>query len=162
MIRSARADDLPAIVSIYNHYVRETPITFDLDETSLEKRRSWYEQFSEGARYQLLVSERDGIVEGYAHSTPFRPKRAYRRSVETTVYLSPTAMGQGAGSALLAELLSRLKDAKVHRAYAIITLPNVGSVRLHEKFGYRYLMTLSEVGHKFGRYWDTQWMERKF
>ena len=95
MIRTAHTDDLPAIVSIYNHYVRETPITFDLEETSLEKRLSWYEQFSEAERYQLVVSEHGGTIDGYAHSTPFRPKPAYRRSVETTVYLSPTAMGQG-------------------------------------------------------------------
>ena len=162
MIRPACASDLPALVDIYNHYVRETPITFDIEEASVDGRRVWFEQFAPEGRHQLIVSEQKGQLAGYAHSTAFRPKPAYRRSVETTVYLEPSFMGQGTGSALLAELLARLDAAQAHRAYAIITLPNEASIRVHEKLGYRHLMTLSEVGHKFGRYWDTRWMERKF
>ena len=78
------------------------------------------------------------------------------------MYLDAGFQGQGIGSTLLAGLIERLETVHVHRAYAIITLPNEASVRLHAKFGYRELMALSEVGHKFGRYWDTQWMERRF
>ena len=160
MIRLAKPSDLPAVVEIYNHYVRETAITFDLEETSLAERQAWFEQFGPEGRHQLIVCEEQGVVTGYAHSTAFRPKPAYRRSVETTVYLAPGASGQGYGSSLLAELITRLEAAQTHRAFAIITLPNEASVRVHEKQGYRQLTTLSEVGHKFGRYWDTLWMER--
>ncbi len=149
-------------MDIYNHYVRETPITFDVEETSIEARRVWFGQFDTTGRSQLIVCEEDGQIAGYAHSTPFRPKPAYRRSVETTIYMNPESQGRGNGSALLADLISRLEAVRVHRAYAIITLPNDASIRLHEKFGYQHLMALSEVGHKFERYWDTQWMERKF
>ncbi len=159
MIRSAVEYDLPELLAIYNHYVRETPITFDLEEISLEARRTWFKQFGTEGRHQLLVAEVDGRIIGYAHSTAFRPKPAYQRSVETTLYLLPVHQGAGKGSALLSALLERLRAAKTHRAYAIITLPNEASVRLHAKLGYQPLMTLSEVGHKFGRYWDTQWME---
>ncbi len=159
MIRSAVEDDLPDLLAIYNHYVRETPITFDLEEVSLEARRGWFKQFGTEGRHQLLAIEEGGQILGYAHSTAFRPKPAYQRSVETTVYLLPAHQGAGRGSALLSALLGRLRAAKTHRAYAIITLPNDASVRLHEKFGYQSLMALSEVGYKFGRYWDTQWME---
>lgn len=161
MIRNAQQSDLPALVDIYNHYVRETPITFDLEETTVEARRAWFEQFSAQGRHQLMVDDEDGQITGYAHSTAFRPKPAYRRSVETTVYLDPAHMGKGRGSALLGALIDQLRTAGAHRAYAIITLPNEASIRLHEKFGYAPLMALSEVGHKFGRYWDTQWMECK-
>lgn len=162
VIRSAHPEDLPALVAIYNHYVRETPITFDIEEVTVGARRAWFEQFSPEGRHQLIVCEQDGQVAGYAHATAFRPKPAYRRSVETTVYLDPAFTGRGNGKALLADLITRLNAAGVHRAYAIITLPNDASIHVHEKFGYRHLMALSEVGHKFGRYWDTQWMERKF
>jgi len=162
MIRSAKVSDLPALVDIYNHYVRETAITFDIEETSIDARRSWFEQFGPEGRHQLIVCKKEGHLAGYAHSTAFRPKPAYRRSVETTVYLAPASKSQGHGRALLADLVARLEAAHVHRAYAIVTLPNEVSIRVHEKFGYHHLMTLSEVGHKFGRYWDTRWMERKF
>ncbi len=161
MIRNAQISDLPDLVGIYNHYVRETPITFDLEETSVEARRAWFEQFGAEGRHQVIVLEDEGQITGYAHSTAFRPKPAYRRSVETTVYLDPAHMGQSRGSALLGGLIDRLRVAQAHRAYAIITLPNEASIRLHRKFGYEPLMALSEVGHKFGRYWDTQWMECK-
>ncbi|MEM8688247.1 MAG: N-acetyltransferase family protein [Pseudomonadota bacterium] len=159
MIRSALEEDLPDLLAIYNHYVRETPITFDLEEVSFDARRTWFKQFATEGRHQLLVAEENGRILGYAHSTAFRPKPAYQRSVETTVYLLAAHQGAGRGSALLRELLKRLRDAQTHRAYAIITLPNDASIRLHEKLGYQPLMALSEVGHKFGRYWDTQWME---
>ncbi|NNF77750.1 MAG: GNAT family N-acetyltransferase, partial [Rhizobiales bacterium] len=87
MIRSAQISDLPALVEIYNYYVRETAITFDVEETSIDARRSWFERFGPDERHQLIVCEKEGHLAGYAHSTAFRPKPAYRRSVETTVYL---------------------------------------------------------------------------
>ncbi len=124
MIRFARNSDLPALVDIYNHYVRETPITFDIEETTLAARQTWFSQFEENSRAQLIVCEEEGGIVGYAHSTAFRPKPAYRRSVETTVYMRPASQRRGNGSALLADLMAKLSAARVHRAYAIITLPN--------------------------------------
>lgn len=162
MIRTATRADLPALLDIYNHYVRETPITFDLEEATVAARRKWFDQFEVCDRHQLLVACQNSEIVGYAHSTAFRPKAAYRRSVETTIYMTPKRSGRGIGHTLLANLIAKLEASNVHRAYAIITLPNDASIHLHEKLGYEQLMVLSEVGHKFGRYWDTCWMERKF
>ncbi len=161
-IRNGQIGDLPGIVGIYNHYVRETPITFDIDETTVEARAAWFEQFSEAGRHQVLVCLEDGKLTGYAHANPFRPKAAYAESVETTIYMASDRHGRGAGTALLGTLLARVTDAGVHRAYAIITTPNPASIRLHENLGYEALMVLSEVGRKFDRFWDTQWMEKRF
>ena len=98
---------------------------------------------------------------GYACSGPFRPKPAYRSSVETSVYLEPGSRGRGLGKALLAQLLRALEDEpEAHRAYAGIVLPGEASVRLHESLGYVRVAHYHEVGYKLGRFLDVAWYER--
>jgi phosphinothricin acetyltransferase len=105
---------------------------------------------------------RDEAVLGWASSTRLRPKPAYDRSVETTVYLDPDATGCGLGRLLYDRLLGELEAAGVHRAYAVIALPNPVSVAFHERYGYRRVGLFEEVGYKFDRYWDVAWYERPF
>jgi phosphinothricin acetyltransferase len=160
VIRAARADDLPALTEIYNHYVRETPITFDVEPYSIEARRPWLEQFSASGPHRLLVWEQAGRVIGYTSSARFRVKRAYETSVETSIYLAPDAAGNGLGSALYAELFAQLRGEDLHRAYGGVTLPNPASVALHRRFGFRSIGIYREVGRKLGRYWDVEWFEK--
>jgi phosphinothricin acetyltransferase len=149
VVRRGKESDLSALLTIYNHYIRTTPFTFDLSPVMLEERRSWMAQFQQTGPYQLFVAENvDGLL-GYACSGPFRPKAAYASSVETSVYLVPTVLGRGLGFLLMERLLSELRSAPVHRAYALITTPNPTSERLHAHFGYRLAGTLSESGRKF-------------
>lgn len=160
-IRFARADDLPALVAIYNHYIKTTPITFDTTPFSAHERQSWFDGFSEDGPYRLLVAVMDDRVAGYASSSEFKGRAAYDTSVETTVYLDPGATGAGIGTALYGELIGMLVDDKrLHRAYGVIALPNEASVALHQKFGFVKVGTLNEVGLKFGRYWDVAWFEK--
>ncbi len=159
-IRPACLEDLEALTELYNHYVRETPITFDIEPFTPERRRPWLEQFAEAGRHRLLVAEASGGLVGYATTAPFRAKAAYETSVETTVYLAPGAKGRGIGSRLYDALFKAIAVEELHRAYAGITLPNPESIALHEKFGFRSLGVYHEVGHKFGRYWDVEWFER--
>ncbi len=160
--RMATEADQAAIVAIYNHYVVNTPITFDLDACTVESRRPWFAQFQTPGRYQLLVAEDAGSVIGYAASMPFRNKAAFDPSVETTVYLRPNATGAGLGARLYAALFDRLGREDVHRAYAGITLPNAASVALHKRFDFRLVGEFSEAGRKLGRYWDVAWYEKRF
>ncbi|MEE8557180.1 MAG: N-acetyltransferase family protein [Myxococcota bacterium] len=159
-IRPARYDDLDALNGIYNHYVVETSITFDVEPISVERRRSWFEQFSEKGRHRLLVCTRGGKVVGYTASMRFRPKPAYETSVETTVYLDPTAKGQGLGTRLYVALFEALAGEDLHGAYAGVTCPNPASVALHRRFGFRSIGLYQEVGRKFGKYWDVEWFEK--
>ena len=162
-LRNGTSSDLPDMVEIYNHYVRETAITFDIEPATLDSRQTWFAQFVDVGPHQLIVAEEEGEVLGYASAAAFRTKPAYARSVEVTIYLKPGVEGRGLGGALYRELFARLsKTGAVHRAYAVIALPNDASVALHERMGFQRLHTLSEVGHKFGRYWDTLWMEKRF
>ncbi len=88
-IRLPKDADVPALKDIYDHYIRETPITFDLEDCSLDERRRWLAGFAERGRYRLLVAEENGRVLGWACSRRFRDKAAYEPSVEASVYLAP-------------------------------------------------------------------------
>ncbi|MFG2815494.1 GNAT family N-acetyltransferase [Streptomyces sp. NPDC048410] len=161
-VRPGSEADLDALTTLYNHYVRETAITFDTAVLTPMERRPWLLSHPEDGPHRLLVATDAGSAEilGYATSGPHRPKAAYATSVETSVYLAPDATGRGVGSLLYEALFTALADEDVHRAYAGITQPNEASTRLHERFGFRHLGTFGEVGRKFGRYWDVAWYQK--
>ncbi len=160
-VRAARLDDLPRLTEIYNHYVLETPITFDLEPYTVEERRPWFEQFSTSGRHRLFVAEQDGVVLGYAGSHQFRTRKAYDTTVEVTVYCAPEATGRGIGSALYATLFEAIDGEDVRVAIAGMTVPNDASLALHEKFGFTEAGLMHEVGRKFDRYWDVAWYEKQ-
>jgi phosphinothricin acetyltransferase len=166
-VRPGREEDLEALTELYNHYVRETPITFDLEPLTPEQRRPWLVSHPEDGPYRLLVAcEAIGGLSpcrilGYATSSPFRPKAAYATSVEVTVYLAPDAGGQGIGTLLYEALFEALSAEDLHRAYAGVAQPNEASERLHARFGFRPVGVYREVGRKFGRYWDVAWYEKE-
>ncbi len=159
-VRPAIRDDLPRLTEIYNHYVVNTPITFDIETYTVEGRQSWFDQFGERGRYRLIVVEEDGLVLGYAGTTRFRPKAAYETTVETTIYCAQEAMGKKIGSRLYSALFETLKDEDINRYVAGYTLPNAASAALHERFGFMPIGIFTQVGRKFGRYWDVAWSER--
>lgn len=166
-VRPGVESDLDALTDIYNHYVRETPITFDTVPFTPEERRPWLLSHPEDGPYRLKVAVGGTFqgnsqrILGYATSSPYRAKPAYSTSVEVTVYLAPDAGGRGIGTLLYKALFEALAGEDVHRAYAGIAQPNEASTRLHERFGFRYIGTHREVGRKFGRYWDVAWHERE-
>lgn len=160
-IRPARSEDLHALVTIYNHYVTETHVTFDTEPFAINERIQWFNQFAESGRYRLLIAAAGDEILGYASSTAFKPRAAYNPSVETTIYLDPGHTGEGIGCQLYGELVDQLiADASVHRAYGGIALPNDASVALHRKLGFRHVGSYHEVGFKFGKYWDVDWFEK--
>jgi len=159
-IRHAVEADRQQIVDLYNSYVRETAITFDVEPYTVDTRRSWFEQFGDTGPHQLLVADDGGRVLGYAGTMAYRPKAAYAQSVETTIYLRQDAGGQGLGGKLYEALFAALRDAPVHRLLAGMTLPNEASDALHRKLGFELCGFYREVGFKFGRYWDVQWYDR--
>jgi phosphinothricin acetyltransferase len=159
-IRGARETDLERLTQIYNYYVVNTPITFDLEPFSVAERREWFRHYATSGPHRLLIAEADGLVVGYVTSSRFRPKAAYATSVETSIYLAPETTGQGMGTALYAALFAALAEEDLHRAYAGITLPNPISMALHKRFGFRSIGVYCEVGRKFGKYWDVEWFEK--
>jgi phosphinothricin acetyltransferase len=159
-IRPTRLDDLPRLTEIYNHYVLHSPATFDLEPKTVEQRREWFAQFSTTGRHRLLVAEEAGLVLGYAGTMRWRPKPAYGTTVETTIYCAPESVGKGVGARLYNALFEALSGENIHRIVAGYVPPNAASGGLHERLGFKPVGTFSEVGYKFGQYWDVCWLER--
>jgi phosphinothricin acetyltransferase len=159
-IRTAQREDLARINEIYNYYVVNTAVTFDVEPYTMERREAWFSQFATTGRHRLLVAEENEVVIGYAGTTRFRPKAAYETTVETTVYCAPEAVGKGIGKRLYAELFASLKGEDIHRFVAGYALPNVATEALHRRFGFEVVGVFRENGRKFGKYWDVCWVER--
>jgi phosphinothricin acetyltransferase len=161
LIRNGCEDDLVQLNDVYNHYVRDTHITFDIQPITMERRAEWFGHYNVVGRHRLLVAVADDGLLGYASSSPYRPKAAYDTSIETSIYLAPSAIGRSIGTALYSRLFEELDGEDVHRAYGGIALPNPASIALHERFGFTRVGTYTEQGRKFGRYWDVAWYEKR-
>jgi phosphinothricin acetyltransferase len=160
-IRPAREEDLPRLTEIYNRYVVNSYVTFDLEPVTLEERKQWFSQFSPAGPHRLLVAEEAGIIVGYTGSFRFRTRCAYEGTIETTVYCDPEAVGRGIGSLLYRHLFEELRGEDLHVAIGAIAVPNEPSVALHERFGFVLAGVTHEVGRKFDRFWDVAWYEKR-
>jgi phosphinothricin acetyltransferase len=153
-IRRAESGDLPALRDIYNHYVLNTSVTFDIEPRTLEQRQVWFDGFAPTGRYQCFAATKQGRAIGWASSHAYNERAAYATTVYTSVYLTPEACGQGLGRRLYTTLFEALKKEDIHRVLAAITVPNEPSVRLHQTFGFEQAGVYREIGRKFGRFWD--------
>jgi phosphinothricin acetyltransferase len=161
VIRRIAQADLSALLDIYNYYVVNTPITFDIEPRTLAQRQEWLDQFADSGRHQCFVAVAENKPIAWACSAKFKEKEAYVTSVETSVYCAPGYTGRGIGRQLCAVLFEALAGEDVHRAYGGITLPNEASIRLHVAMGFRPIGTQRQVGRKFGRFWDVALYERE-
>jgi len=159
-IRAASAVDVPRLTEIYNHYIVHSHATFDIEPVTIEQRREWLSHYAPRGPYRLFVAVEEGVVYGFASSSPHRARAAYATTVETSVYCDPERVGRGMGSMLYARLFDELGGEDLHRALAGITLPNDASVAIHERFGFVKVGEYSEIGRKFGRFWNVAWFEK--
>ena len=159
-IRSAVDADLVGVNDVYNYYAVNHQATFDLEPVSIEARREWASHYAPTGGHRLLVAVDGNSVLGYATSSPFRDRPAYDQTVETSVYLAPDACGRGVGRTLYDALFTTLRDEQLHRAIALIAVPNDASTALHARCGFTKVGHISEAGWKLGRWWDITWWEK--
>jgi L-amino acid N-acyltransferase YncA len=152
-VRDADPADLDRIAAIYDEQVRTAVSTFDLEPPPLDQWSAKVASTRPGDHF--LVAEDEGRVLGFAYSSTYRPRPAYDRTREVSVYLDEAARGRGLGRQLYAELLTRLRADGVHTALAVIAQPNEASEALHRGFGFERVGVLPEVGWKFDRWVDT-------
>ena len=163
LVRPCFQQDLDTVRLIYAHHVTTGTGTFELDAPSLEETtRRWEEIVSRGWPYLVAAPAHDlSRVLGYAYARQFRDRPAYAKAFEVSVYVAPASLRQGAGLAMLAELLSMLRGDGGREAVAYIgDSANSGSIGLHQKAGFRHVGTLAGVGEKFGRRLDVVIMQR--
>ena len=153
MIRSVKKSDSGSIAEIYNQYVKETSVTFEIEPVSDTEISSRIEE-CQANNLPWLVAEDNGQVIGYCYASKWKGRSAYRYSVEATVYLEPSVRSKGWGTRLYSELLDSLSSKGVHAVICGIALPNEASVALHEKFGMQKVAHFREVGRKFDRWVD--------
>ncbi|WP_306591034.1 arsinothricin resistance N-acetyltransferase ArsN1 family B [Geothrix sp. 21YS21S-4] len=157
MIRPAVPADAPAIADIYDPYVRATTITFEEDPVTAEEMAARIVRVSEG--YPWLVLEEEGRILGYAYSSLWRTRAAYRYATETAIYLAEGQRGRGLGETLYRALIDELRQRGFHSALGCLALPNDPSVRLHERLGFRKAGHMREAGRKFDRWVDVGFWE---
>lgn len=160
LIRPSSDADLDAITRIYTHHVLHGTGTFETTPpttTEMAARRA--DVLRKGLPW--LVVEENGVVLGFAYGNWFKPRPAYRFSVEDSIYLAPEASGKGLGRALLAELLAALERAGVRRVMAVIgDTANLGSIGVHRALGFEPAGSIPACGWKFGRWLDIVFMQR--
>jgi phosphinothricin acetyltransferase len=160
VVRDAAIADVPMIQAIYAHHVLHSAGSFEEiapDEAEMNRRRD--DIVARGLPY--LVAEQAGVVRGFAYAGPFRPRSAYRYTVEDSVYVAPDAVGQGFGRAALGEVIMRCTALGLRQMVAVIgDSGNLASIRLHESLGFQRAALLRSVGFKLGRWVDSVIMQR--
>ncbi|WMI65793.1 N-acetyltransferase family protein [Aestuariibaculum sp. YM273] len=159
MIRPVNYADAQQLLNIYNYYVINTDVTFDLEPTSLKAFQEKLHSITKD--YPFIVYEENGEILGYAYAGKFRERPAYNSTLESTVYVKHNQHGKQIGSMLYAELLSQLKQTDCRVVLGVLTLPNEASVKLHEKFDFEKVGHLKEVGFKFNTWLDVGIFELK-
>jgi len=158
-IRPAETRDMPAVTEIYGHHVRHGFASFETEPPSLDEMTArWQSNAAKGLPY--IVAVEDGHVVGYAYAGPYRHRRAYRFSVENSVYMAPNMGGRGIGRRLLEKLISECETRGCRQMVAIIgDSGNEASIALHKRVGFEETGILRDVGFKRGRWVDTVIMQ---
>ena len=164
-IRTATLDDAAALLDIYDYYVQDTAITYEYDTPSLEEFTDRIRTIQQ--KFPYLVIEQGKEILGYAYASAFHPRIAYQWCVEMTIYLDKNARGKGFGPMLYEELERQLKGLGYLNLYSCIAYPDAedeyltfGSVKFHEKMGYKLNGKFTKCGYKFGRWYNMVWMEK--
>ncbi|MHB9003793.1 MAG: GNAT family N-acetyltransferase [Coriobacteriia bacterium] len=151
-IRDAREEDAAAIADIYNHYVLNTVVTFDMEPKSVRDRVDWIHEH--GPLHPVIVAEQARRVVGWASLSPFSTRPAWSRTVELGLYLAPDERARGIGTMLMRAVLDRARSAGHHVVIGQIVSDNEPSIRLGERMGFCEVGRMLEVGHKFDRTLD--------
>lgn len=159
-IRPAEAADLAAITEIYEHAVRHGTATFELVPPDFAEMTRRYRALIDGG-FPYFVATIEGHVVGYAYAGAYRPRPAYRFTVENSIYLRPSSQGRGIGLQLMQRLIIECEARGYRQMIAVIgDSANAGSIGVHRKTGFTLIGTHPNVGFKFGRWLDTVMMQR--
>jgi len=157
MIRKVKLEDAKEIAEIYNYYILNSCVTFEEIPVSIEEMGGRIQ--ATFLKFPWLVYEKDMEIIGYAYASVWKPRSAYKHTIESTVYLKNEATKNGIGSLLYKELISQLTNLGFHAVIGGISLPNEASIALHEKFGFKKVAQFKEVGYKFKKWVDVGYWE---
>jgi len=160
-IRDARPEDLPHVREIYNHYVANSTVTFDEDAMTLREWKSKYAYLHKLGMPFIVAESPTGQILGYALVSPWKQKRAYRFTVENSIYLGAASTGKGLGPVLMQALIDKSKEAGLKEMIAVIADKGAeASIKMHENFGFTEIGRMGRVGYKFDRWLGTVLMQK--
>lgn len=160
-MRDARLEDLPHIREIYNHYVANSTVTFDEDAMTLREWKSKFAYLKKLGMPFIVAESPNGQLLGYALVQPWKQKRAYRFTVENSIYLGAASTGKGLGPVLMQELIDRSRAAGLKEIIAVIADRGAeASIKMHENFGFTEIGRMGHVGYKFDRWLGTILMQK--
>jgi phosphinothricin acetyltransferase len=157
--RLATHDDSEAIRAIYNREVLGSTVTFDMVARSPEDQLSWMDEHS-GAHPAVVAVDDLGVIRGFGSLSPYRPRPAYRTTVEDSVYVAPASQGLGVGKGILTELVRLAAAHGFHAVMARVVGGHEASIAVHRSCGFDLVGVEREVGRKFGRWLDVVLMQR--
>ena len=159
-LRAARERDFETITAIYAHHVRTGTATFEIEPPdAAEMQRRWREITARSLPYLVAIAHAQ--IVGYAYAGPYRPRPAYRFTVEDSIYIEENARGRGIGRALLERLIEDSERAGARQMIAVIgDAGNTASIRVHAALGFTHIGMLKSVGNKFSRWLDVVLMQR--
>ncbi|BCN43044.1 GNAT family N-acetyltransferase [Prescottella equi] len=158
LIRDATTGDLPGILEIHNEAIANTTAIWDETLADLDERRRWLDDRRANG-FPVLVADVDGAVAGYASYGVWRAKSGYRYTVENSVYVHVDHHRRGIATALMTALIERARAGGIHVIVASVESSNTTSIALHERFGFRIVAQMPEVGRKFGRWLDMTYLQ---
>lgn len=153
MIREASEKDLEDILEIYNDAIVNTTAIYTYKPETLEEKKQWYEKKKQGG-YPLLVFEEDNRVVGFATFGPFRAWPAYKYTIEHSIYVHKDYRNHGIATKLMKEIIKIANEREYATLVAGIDANNKGSIKMHEKMGFKYSGTVTKAGFKFGKWLD--------
>ncbi|HWK23715.1 MAG TPA: GNAT family N-acetyltransferase [Ureibacillus sp.] len=153
MIRTMKLEDIESVLEIYNDAILNTTALYRTETETLEEKQIWFlENVKENN--PMYIYEENGEVIGFATFKRFYPNEGYKFSMEHSVYVSSKHQGKGVGKQLFQKLIEEAKKRKVRTLIAVIDSENVGSIKLHEQFGFHLVGKLKHIGYKFGKWLD--------
>jgi len=161
VVRASTPADVPAIAAIYGHYVVHGLASFEREPPAVAEMAARRQALLDGGYPQLVAVDDAGVVVGFAQAGVYRPRAAYRHTVENTVYVAPTAARRGVGRTLLAALIEDCAARGFRQMIAVVgDSANSASIEFHESLGFRGVGTLRAVGYKFDRWVDSVILQR--
>jgi len=156
-IREAEFKDLERINEIYNYYVFQSTCTYQTEAEPIASRKEWFQ--NRNGKHPVMVAEIDNRILGWGAISRFKERKAYENTGEVSVYVDHEWLHKGLGKAILSSLIEKALEADLHTLMAVISADQIPSIKLHEKFGFKTVAHLKEVGYKFGEWLDVVYMQ---
>ncbi|MGM0509228.1 MAG: N-acetyltransferase family protein [Fusobacteriota bacterium] len=157
-IRKMEEKDLKKVMDIYNEQIKNSTATFNIEEREMVDQKRWFEEHNDN--YPVFIMEIDKKVIGWSALSKWSDREAYQNTAELSIYFEKESRGKGYGKTLMEYTLKKSRETNLHTIISLITGDNKISIKIHEKYDFKKVGVMKEVGRKFGEYLDVMIMQK--